>query len=110
MSGFSSEKTIEQHDQQNQQSPDRDRPRHDGADGSAATGVAHASGSIGDAPTRRRTRLRQARDRKIVRAESRATTRPRLNTSARWQMRSTSSKSEEISSTAMPCFSDCCSR
>ena len=33
-----------------------------------------------------------------------AATRPRLNTRARWQMRSTSSKSEEMSSTAITLF------
>ena len=37
-----------------------------------------------------------------------AATCPRLKTSARWQMRSTSSKSDEISKTASPLRSDDC--
>ena len=44
----------------------------------------------------------QRGDGQARRAESPPPTWPRLKTSARWQMRSTSSKSDEISSTASP--------
>src|SRR5262249_6210265 len=107
--GLQQREHDDQQHEQDQQSPDRDRPRHRAAEGGRGYPCAHeaAPACATEAPP---AALAVSCATVSSSRGISVTMRPRLKTRARWQMRSTSSKSEEINSTAIPFCSDSLSR
>src|SRR6185312_3515599 len=96
--GLEQREHDDQKDEQHQQAPDRDRPRDRGAEIGGRCLCAHdATPACATEAPPPALAVRRA----IVKSSCgiSVTMRPRLKTSARWQMRSTSSKSDEISRT-----------